>query len=96
MKITITEKHLDLALAVPWSTSTCLLAQAAGEVLGRTVYCGLGAISFTKGSHEDYLCHSATPLQKLFDSGHLSTADRPELINQLRNLLPVEIELKKV
>lgn len=35
--VTITEKHLDAALALPWATCNCVAALAVAEVVGKEV-----------------------------------------------------------
>lgn len=92
MKITLTENHLNAALAVPWSVKTCLLAQAAKEALGREVECAEGEISTCDGGVlNHYFCPTAIPLQRLFDSGHYFGVENT--IEKLRGMLPVEAEL---
>lgn len=89
VKITVTEAHLAKALARPWSTTTCIIAQAlpdAVEACGRG--CASNPPTKTKPAKQ-YQWEDATALQamRLFDLGHNGTSF-PNAIPELRALLP--------
>ena len=94
MKLILTEKHLNASLAVPWGTETCLLAQAAKEVFNKPLYCGKGSIHIEGSEGKDSItCVGAVKYQALFDDGLRGKGDE-KAIETLRNMLPVEVELK--
>ncbi len=92
MKITVTEEHLNRALAVPWDTKTCIVSQAVSEAFGEpVVVCGLTGV-LTK-THIGNL-KNARQIQALFDDGH-RRKQKTESIDTLRAMLPVEIEFNE-
>ncbi len=94
MKITITEDHLNRALSVPWSTETCILSQAADDAgfKGTESTAWLVPHSITSGTALGQVSEEAAELMILFDKGHQDEG-RPDLIAQLRALLPVTVEV---
>ena len=93
MKITITEDHLNRALSVPWSTETCLLSQAADDAgfKGREHKAYDIIFLVASGTELARVSPKADKLMELFDRGHQEHL--PDLIAQLRALLPVTVEV---
>lgn len=92
-QIEVTTTHLDRALAQPWATHTCLLAQAVAEAFDSPVMiCGRG-VAKTGSGVKAYFDDSATRLQDAFDAGHGRTHDAAALV-ALRAQLPVTIEVE--
>lgn len=93
-ELTITEKHLDRALAVPWSTVTCVVAQCLSEALGPLSACGystcrtLAGDAFQMRGHEN--------IQGAFDyAGLCRRAGRGDKLSEqdLRAMLPVVMQV---
>jgi hypothetical protein len=93
MKLTLTEKHLNAALAVPWSSTTCILAQAA-KGAGLPDDCGQGNLYDSNSIHR-YKVPDAKPLQALFDLGFSLSGEivDAEAIQKLRQLLPITVDV---
>jgi hypothetical protein len=91
----ITEKHLEAALAVPWSTTTCIVAQSLlphldeGDKLSA---CGAGCASTMKGLSLHYHGDPASKVMAQFDAYHRD--GRNERLERIRAMLPVEFKLK--
>ena len=97
MKLTITEKHLDAAIAVPWKTTTCLVAQAICEYAGEPAFvCGHGSTQMVSGRTFDWL--DANWLSQEFDKAFwlgVTTEEQDERLRVLRAKLPIVIEVNE-
>lgn len=82
MKITITEAHLDAAIAQRWSPETCLMQQA----LGGKLYDAEGNTAF----------EFDTNLMAEFDCAATLLKFDPVAIAAIRQKLPVELEVTPI
>lgn len=88
MKDKITVIDLDAALAQPWSTTTCLVAQFAKRVSGEDLL-GCGASGeYNKRMHVMFET-KVDDLVYLFDNGH--SRAQAQALTELRTLLPREV-----
>lgn len=88
MKGQIIVTDLDAALAQPWSTTTCLVAQFVKRVSGETVLgCGASG-AFNERMHIRFDT-SVADLIFLFDNGHARS--QTQALIELRTLLPREV-----
>jgi hypothetical protein len=98
--LTITPEHFDRAVAVPWSVTTCLLAQAAKDILGREVSCGLGCISDIHNNFDSSMdIEGVEEFQDIFDHNHYEgnrfTPIPNEQLLALRARLPKTFEVRR-
>jgi hypothetical protein len=93
-KITIAICDLNAAVAVPWDTKTCLLAQAIKQELGSEVeYCGRGAGRVVTGAAFSTKSMKLWRLVTEFDCRHGMDRNGRGL-SLIRQQLPFEVELE--
>lgn len=100
MKITMTEQHLDKALALPWDTKTCLLAQCIADTFKEKINtCGGTSAVTISGIQINAVNTDSQEVCKrvmMFDRYHQQrghdSAYLIDLISQLRTLLPYTFE----
>lgn len=90
MIITVTKEHFDRAVSVPWSTTTCIIAQAIQEKLGKPLRgCGATGALFARDEPDIYY-ESVIELQMTFDKYHSNGQGTKE---EILALLPYNINV---
>jgi hypothetical protein len=91
MKITVTKQDLHRALAVPWSTNSCLIAQAGYRQGFRYAGSGKPGGQFI---NIEKIVPEIDCLMSMFDGFHPYTSDNdPMMLAMLEAVLPMEIEV---
>ncbi len=97
--LTITHEHLRRALAVPWSTTTCLTSQAIAEHFGVAVLAnGITSVELVNGTQ--IICPNAAPFACDFDGlwnldgKRLAENLNPQRLANLEAKLPVTVEIE--
>lgn len=92
MQITVTKNHLVKALSTPdWSASTCLVATAISEAIGKPVVCGVSEVCDAENKEFATVCQVGAHLIVAFDQVKLSGAKQE--LPALENRLPCTITL---
>lgn len=92
----ILPEDLDEAIKQPWSTTTCLLAQAAKRETGKEIrFSGYTRVGFTDGT-EIRVNTTASRFVSAFDSAILINGFDSTIIAHLRIQLPVNVRTTEI
>lgn len=93
MKATITIEDLNAALALPWGTSTCIIAQFAKRMLKQEVASSSGSSILTKENKRYFISPKQYQLVDAFDDAHKTNGTRAYSLVESR--LPVEVNIEE-
>jgi hypothetical protein len=98
---TLTEEHLDKALAAPmWNTTSCIVAQTFGGpeqvfACGRSI-CISGESESTRRQTYTWDDERVMKIMRLYDDGRAGKSEFPDWESRIRAMLPVTFKVRQL